>query len=138
MDLAVSLGRFTWCDYNVLPTFFAGEVTGELKKERHLILYGLSSHPLLQELGDKVPLRFGPKGEKLLEGGDGLLVEVDDGVELGVMEMVPSVWAEDRAILIFTGSSLEPLGWVSGLPGASGLRGNVAVIDHQGRVRFPW
>ncbi len=131
LSLAAALGAAAGGP-NLAPTVVLGDTWPEAELDGyHLIAIGRPSrNPVLQQVNAQLPQPFQPGSDEIEQRIDDVVFRLPPGLSLGLVQLIPSPWAEARAFLALTGTTDESVKWAVGMlagrPGA--LRGNLALI----------
>ncbi len=99
----------------------------------HLVLIGRPSRsPLLQSINDQLPQPFIPGVDTIEQTIDSVVYRLQDGLDLGFLELVPSQWNSERILIVITGTSDAGLQSAADFLMNSGriweLKGNLAMV----------
>ena len=135
---AVEMGRHSTGPTTEILAATASSLTDEMKASYHLLAYGLpDDNRLIAAAAERLPVALGPGADRSVRGPRSVLLSVRDAANLGVLELVPSPWNADRALLVISGTSAAA---VRQAPTALSQRlsaGNVAVVgrDEKGELK---
>lgn len=79
--------------------------------DRHIVLFGRpTTNPLIMELNDVVPQPFVAGEDNLKQRIGGVAYRVSQGIDLGMVEVIPAPWNKFKGISVVTGTSEAGLG----------------------------
>lgn len=139
LQVAVALGRQSVGNTTEMQAGIASQLTDELKRSHHLIVYGAPpDSPIIDELGPQLPLSLEEESQRSLQKSQSVLLGIKDAADLGIIELIPSPWnADEKALLLVSGTNAQtakrsPLVLDGRLPS-----GNVALVatDDRGDPR---
>ena len=111
-----------------------------LQKEGHrnVILFGLPmDNSAIREINDLLPQPFNKNNNSLKEGFGVYLPSPDRDASLGLIEIIPSPWANDGTILAVTGDDQQGLEWAFDLilnfKSWNQFTGNLVVVGSGGK-----
>lgn len=120
------------------PDFMPAVMLGDTRTEEelsdyHLILIGRASrNPILQRINAQLPQPFLPGSDLIQQKLDEVVLRLPPDLSLGYVQLIPSPWNEERALLAGTGTTDEGVGWaIRALTHGSlswQLKGNLALI----------
>lgn len=133
-QLASSLGNTTSIQLAGLETYYADSVPEAVRQERNLIIIGRPSKlKILSELYNDLPAPFEPGADLASEKNLQISYQLDDGADVGYLELLSAPWNPKQTILYVGGSSDQGL-MQAGAALQSGrlrgqLNGNLAFIN---------
>lgn len=138
LQVAVALGRHSSGGSTELQAGTASSLTEEVRGAFELIAYGLpENNEVIAAVAARLPLALRPGSERTLQNARSVLLGVKDAANLGFLELVPSPWNAERALLVVSGTSPE-----MARHSYKALRdrlptGNVAIVsnDEKGEVK---
>ncbi len=100
---------------------------------RHIILIGRPTrNPLLHEINGRLPQPFIPGSDQIEQVLDQVVLRLPPGLDLGYLQLIPSPWDEERALLAVTGTTDEGMNWAARVLTtpqlAWQLKGNLALV----------
>ncbi len=108
LQVAAVLGRQSSGTSTELRAGTASDLTEETKRSYHLVAYGLpENNGVIAEAAGMLPMALGAGSERTLRGPETVLLGVKDAANLGILELVPSPWSADKALLVLSGTSPE-------------------------------
>ena len=97
-----------------LETYYADAIPDEARQERNLIIIGKpSSLEIITELHESLPAPFEPGSDLANENNLDVSYRLGDNVNIGYLELLPSLWKADRSILYVGGSSDVGVAWAA-------------------------
>jgi len=75
-----------------------------------------------------LPLAILPGGARGVRDASGTIMTISDSARVGILEVVASPWAKDRAVLVASGRLPESLQWDAYAFNQGGLRGTAATV----------
>lgn len=116
-----------------LAVAFGDDISEEILRRRSLILVGRASTlPIVSQFNDSLPAPFEPGGDEAIQPAMMVNYRLLPGVSVGYLQLIPSPWNSDRAVLLVTGNT------VNGIPMAVNalltsalsvnVQGNFAII----------
>jgi hypothetical protein len=135
---AVEMGRQSTGPTTEILAATASSLTDGMKASYNLLAYGLpDDNGLISAVAERLPVALGPGADESVRGPRSVLLRVRDAANLGVLELVPSPWNSDLALLVISGTSAAA---VRQAPTALSQRlsaGNVAVVgrDEKGETK---
>ncbi len=99
----------------------------------HLVLIGKPSrNPLLGAINDQLPQPFIPGSDTIEQKIDNVIYRLQDGLDLGFLELIASPWNPERVLVVITGTSDAGLQSAADFVMNSGriweLNGNLAML----------
>lgn len=93
-----------------------------------------SRNALLQKISSDLPQPFLPNSDIIHQQLDDVTVRLPVGASLGYLQLLPSPWSQERAILAVTGTTDEGVMAAAEVvyQGRSRIRGNLALIQNEG------
>lgn len=135
LQVAVMLGRQSLGESAEMQAGFATALDEEAKRSRDIITYGLTDGSgLMSEIKDSLPLALGADWERSLQRRELVLLGVRDAASLGIIQLVPSPWNKDRALLAISGTSPESLRLAGQALATTMPAGNVAIVGDDGKA----
>jgi uncharacterized repeat protein (TIGR01451 family) len=121
------------------PSFAPGVALGDNRAEAELIDYHLviigrpSRNLVLQQVNAQLPQPFLPNSDLIEQKLDEVIQRLPPDVSLGYVQLIPSPWIEERALLAVTGTRDEGVTWAtrSLVSRPWDLEGNLALIRDQ-------
>jgi hypothetical protein len=105
-QLASSLGNTTAIQLAGLETFYANSVPDAVRQERNLIIIGKPSKlEILSELYNVLPAPFEPGTDLASEKNLQISYRIDEGADVGYLELLSAPWNPKQTILYVGGSS---------------------------------
>jgi glucose/arabinose dehydrogenase len=110
--LAFDLGNNANVDVAELVAVFGDGVPDEMRKERNLLIVGQPvALPIVAELSGVMPAPFEAGSNIASELGSAIVYRVPDGVSIGYLQLFPSPWNDERAVLAVLGNTDEGVQW---------------------------
>lgn len=136
VQLAYDLGDRLDSPYSALQAVFVDDIPEETLNSKHLVVFGRPSQlPILSDMAEVMPAPFVDGSDLADESNLRVRFRLPGDSSAGYLEMFPSPWNQNRAVLTILGSSNESVGWAGTVlvtPTLRGqLEGNLAVIDGQ-------
>jgi uncharacterized repeat protein (TIGR01451 family) len=97
----------------------------------HLVVIGRPTrNAMLAQFNAQLPQPFRPGSDEIEQRIDKVVFRLPSALSLGLVELMPSPWNEERAFLAVTGTTVEGIGWAVNALGTLrwALEGNLAVI----------
>lgn len=92
------------------------EVDEGMLSDDHLIVIGRPSrNPVLQQVNAQLPQPFFPDSDGIEQKLNDVILRLPPDVSLGYLELIPSPWNPERALLAITGTSDEGVAWATDL-----------------------
>ena len=121
------------------PSLAPGVALGDNRAEPELMDYHLvvlgrpSRNPVLQQVNAQLPQPFLPNSDLIEQKLDEVIQRLLPDVSLGYVQLIPSPWNEERALLAVTGTRDEGVAWAirSLVNRPWDLEGNLALIRDQ-------
>lgn len=130
-QLAASSGGDTF-----RPAVLLGDPAGADLSAYHLIVIGRPTRsPLLQVANDLLPQPFLLGTDVIQQQVDDIIFRLPPDLDLGYLQLIPSRWSADHALLAVTGTSDLGVGWAAWLLADSDqlwrLEGNLALLHDE-------
>ena len=110
------------------------EVTeAELAAYNVVLLGQLSALPMIEEIGDRLPLPIAAGVDRLLQTDALLRAGADPAAELGILMAAASPWNAERSLLVVSGTSGDSLAWARRALGRLEASGPVTLATGSGR-----
>jgi len=120
---------------NFSPAVALGDTWPEAElTDYHLVVIGRPSRsPVLQRVNAQLPQPFLPNSDVIEQKLDEVIQRLPPDVSLGYVQLIPSPWNEERALLAVTGTRDEGIAWAarSLVSRPWDLEGNLALIRDQ-------
>ncbi len=130
LQAAVVLGRQSSGTSTELQAGTASGLTEETKRSYHLVAYGLpENNDAIASASEQLPMALGAGSERTLRSPESVLLGVKDAANLGILELVPSPWNADKALLVLSGTSPEMARQSYQALGDRLSAGNVAIVS---------
>ncbi len=108
LQVAVALGRQASGNSTELRADAASELSDEARRSYHLIAYGLpENNGVIADAASRLPMTLGAGPERTLRGTETVLLGVKDAANLGILELAPSSFNTEKALLVLSGTSAE-------------------------------
>lgn len=108
LQIAVALGRQSLGQSTEMRAGLASQLTDAAKREYNLVAYGLpENNGVVAEVGPKLPLALEAESRRSLQRTELVLLGIKDAASLGIVELVPSPWNDQKALLVVSGTSAE-------------------------------
>ena len=122
------------------PSVVQDEVSLETFSKFNIIAYGRPTENLtISALNDFLPQPFVPNTDKILQSVDNIIYRMPDDYELGYLELIPSPWNTEKAILVITGTTDQGVVWsLDALLNDQlnyKLQGNLAILTSETELR---
>lgn len=132
-EIAYFLGNNGNIVISDLVVAYGDDLSEEILKERSLIIVGRASTlPIISQFNESLPAPFEPGGDEAIQPAMLVNYRLLPGVSVGYLQLLPSPWNSERAILTVTGNTVNgiPMAAAALLTGgpASNLQGNFAII----------
>jgi hypothetical protein len=136
-DMTSYLGKQFQGEMFEAKSAFANDVPDNLRTGYNWVVVGRpSTLPVLQELGENLPLPFIPDSDVAITGGSTIEYRMPSDINLGYLQLLASPWDIDRFVLAVLGNT--PTGIMEAgnalIHDSSDLAGNFAVVV-QGQIR---
>jgi cellulose synthase operon protein B len=133
MKIAANLGRSSDGDTTFLAVQYSDDVN-DITKSEHLIIIGTATElSILSELAEYLPAQFEEESNFINEDILPIEYEMPEWRDIGYVMQFPSPFAEDRVVLLVTGSTDQGVEWSGNALTESVLRrslfGDFAIID---------
>lgn len=104
----------------------------------HIIVLGRPSrHPVLQQINDQLPLPFVPGTEQIEQRMNQVVFRLPPELDLGLLQLMPSPWNTERALLAITGTTDRAISWAAtALDSPWLLKGNLVLVTEAGLSRI--
>ncbi|MBI4299747.1 MAG: cellulose biosynthesis cyclic di-GMP-binding regulatory protein BcsB [Chloroflexi bacterium] len=134
LQMAFELGRRSTGDLVILPAMPISQLDETTRSRSDLIFYGpWEANPVFR-LPEALPALRADEGGVAFKRRLETLIAMDSEPQIGAVEIMPSPWNKERALLVISGSSPETIAWASAAIGKGGLKGNLATIAQTNRV----
>jgi hypothetical protein len=81
---------------------------------KHIIVIGRPAlSPMIQRLNDVLPQPFVRGTDQILQTINSVIFSALPGIELGLIEQIPSIWDPAKTVLVVTGTSETGIGWAA-------------------------
>ena len=132
LDFAFDLGARSGQEPFDLRVVLGDEVTeAELAAYNVVLLGQLSALPMIEEIGDRLPLPIAAGGDRLLQTDALLRAGADPAAELGILMAAASPWNAERSLLVVSGTSGDSLAWARRALGRLEASGPVTLATAQ-------
>jgi len=127
-QLAAASGGDNFC-----PAILLGDPDGADLSTQHLIVIGRPTRsPIMQETNDLLLQSFLPGTDVIQQQIDNIHFRLPPDLDLGYLQLLPSKWNDERALLAVTGTSDLGVEWAARLLADAGqlwrLEGNLALL----------
>lgn len=117
-----------------LSAFYGDEFPQEKRQDYHVILMGRPSQlPIVDELGQSLPVPFETGSDKAIEGNMRVLFNIPEDAPLGYVELLTSPWNSENVIIAILGNSTQGEIWaISAMTDEnlrSGVYGNLVIVN---------
>lgn len=114
LSIAANLGNSAG-GQTILPAVTLGNNYQDKQlADYHIIAIGRPSHhTLIQEVNATLPQPFIPKTDQIQQQIDDFIFRLPPGIELGYLQLSPSPWGRERALLTVTGTSEQSVTWAA-------------------------
>ena len=134
--IAFNLGDQTNWSVSEIEVAFADNIPDSLLQDRDIFVIGRpSEQPILDKLGDSLPVPFDPGGNLPKTQKLPVVYRIVQGTSVGFLELLPSPWNKSHAILAVLGNTDEGLLWSGSALITPGLRaklsGDFAVVHSE-------
>ncbi|RMF31484.1 MAG: hypothetical protein D6759_09950, partial [Chloroflexi bacterium] len=86
----------------------------EQRSAYHLIAFGRpTANRLIQEINPQLPQPFLPGTDRIVQRLDNVIFSLPEGLSLGYVQLLPSPWNTERAVLVVTGTTDEGVLWAA-------------------------
>lgn len=114
LSIAANLGNSAG-GQTILPAVTLGSNYQDKQlADYHIIAIGRPSyHELIQEVNSTLPQPFIPQTDQIQQQIDNFIFRLPPGIELGYLQLNPSSWGRERALLTVTGTSDQSVTWAA-------------------------
>jgi hypothetical protein len=112
LQLAAALGRAAGGS-NLTPATVLGDNWSETELSNyHIVVIGRPSRsPLLQQTNAQLPQPFLPNSDEIEQKLNAVILRLPPETSLGYVQLIPSPWNKERALLVATGTTDESIKW---------------------------
>ncbi len=123
-----------------LPSVVWEKSASETSADSNIIAYGRPTENLtISAINDSLPQRFIPGTDKILQNPENIIYRMPDDYEFGYIELLPSPWKSDKAVLVITGTTDRSASWSLGALMNDQLNykltGNLAILTSDNDLR---
>ncbi len=138
LQVAVALGKQMVGNSTELQAVLESQLTDDIKRKYHLIVLNEpKGDGIMAELVPRLPMTLEPGSQRSLQKAEAVLLGIKDAANLGIVEIIPSPWNSNKALLLVSGTTVE---MAQEAPPALETRfapGNVALVtkDDEGKPK---
>ena len=136
LQVAVALGKQSVGNSTEMQAVLESQLTDEIKKKYHLVVFSApTGSGLVTELAPTLPMALEPGSRRSLQKAEATLLGIKDAANLGIVELIPSPWNSDRALLLVSGTTAEMARQTTAALEGRFLPGNIALVtgDDEGK-----
>lgn len=129
LQMAVAFGRQSLGATTEMKAGLASQTGEDIKRSYDLVGYGRpENNAMIAAAQQKLPLSQEGQLQRSLQKPESTLLDVRDSASLGFIQLIPSPWNDDRAMLVVSGTSREMAQRSSQALQSALPPGNVAIV----------